>query len=336
MDLNWMVLTVILTFAVIFVNGWTDAPNAISTVVATGGLTLRQAAFFAAICNCLGVAVMVCVSPAVAWSVGSIINMTERERTLGAEPAVRILLCAALLTIVIWSVGAWYFGIPTSESHSLIAAMTGAALAFSGVSAIRWEIWGAVVAGLVGSVVLGFCSSYVATFFLKESVHRRRFLLPQMTSAMAMAFMHGAQDGQKFLGILLLALQDSTGSGTLGFTDETILLKMAVICAAVMGLGTLVGGGRIVETMGRGLVELDPREGCAADGTAAGCLLGASLLGFPVSTTHVKAAAVLGAGLCGGRKIDGNIVKDLGITWLLTFPGCLVLGYVLTRWFMVY
>lgn len=365
---HWMIVTLLLTYAVIFVNGWTDAPNAIATVVATGALPMRRAAAMAAVCNCLGVAVMCRVSPAVAYSVNGMVNLSA------VEPSPRtmyILLCATLSAIVFWSVGAWIFGLPTSESHSLIAALTGAALGLgSGSEAIRWEIWRGVMAGLLASMAVGFAGAYLACFGLEWLRHRRfysrrrrrtggrgrAFQRGQVAAAMAMAFMHGAQDGQKLLALLLLSLRlgQAGGGGLMGWSDGgaggkvgSIPLWLSVSCALVMGLGTATGGGRIVEKMGRELVLLKPHQGCAADSASALCLLGASLLGFPVSTTHVKTAAILGAGLCGksagrigggpGRTdagengVNGSVVRELMITWLTTFPGCALLGFALAK-----
>ena len=371
---HWMIITLILTYAVIFVNGWTDAPNAIATAVATGALSMRRAAAMAAACNCLGVAVMCRVSPAVAYSVNGMVNLSA------VEPSPRtmyILLCATLSAIVFWSVGAWVFGLPTSESHSLIAALTGAALGLGGGSeAIRWTVWRGVMAGLLVSMAVGFAGAYLACFGL-EQLRRRRFYggrrrrtggrrnggrgrafqRGQIAAAMAMAFMHGAQDGQKLLALLLLSLRLGQAGGGEAEGAGGIPLWLSVSCALVMGLGTATGGGRIVEKMGRELVLLKPHQGCAADSASALCLLGASLLGFPVSTTHVKTAAILGAGLCGGSAgrmggnsvdagksltgrnagrssagcVNGSVVRELMITWLTTFPGCMLLGFALAK-----
>lgn len=355
---HWMIVTLLLTYVVIFVNGWTDAPNAIATAVATGALSMRRAAAMAAVFNCLGVAVMCRVSPAVAYSVSGMVNLSA------VDPSPRtmyILLCATLSAIVFWSVGAWIFGLPTSESHSLIAALTGAALGLGGGSgAIRWSVWRVVMTGLFASMAVGFAGAYLACFGL-ERLRRRRFYgrrrrrtggrafqRGQIAAAMAMAFMHGAQDGQKLLALLLLSLRlGQTGGGGTGGAGGSIPLWLSVSCALVMGLGTATGGGRIVEKMGRELVLLKPHQGCAADGASALCLLGASLLGFPVSTTHVKTAAILGAGLCGdsagrmgggsGRAgagasgVNGAVVRELMITWFTTFPGCMLLGFALAK-----
>lgn len=323
----WMVLSVALTLAVIFVNGWTDAPNAIATVVSTGGLVHRQAALLASICNFLGVFIMAGISPAVAYSIGSVIDLssTGGNAQEGGMLPLFYFLCASLAAILIWSMGAWIFGIPTSESHSLVAALTGAALAFGGSgSVIRWDVWRSIVIGMVGSVVLGFSLAYLVELSHPRAPGKVRAV--QILTAMALAFLHGAQDGQKFLGILLLVVHRRGGAPW----------KLVLLCGLAMALGTLTGGRRIVEKIGSELVELSPKQGISADGTAVACLLGASLLGFPVSTTHVKIAAAVGVGVCSGCGISRKVVKELAMTWVMTFPGCMALGFVLMRWFMVY
>lgn len=372
---NGTTAVILLTLAVIFVNGWTDAPNAIAAAVATGALPMRRAAGWAALCNVLGTAVMCRFRPAVAYAMGSIVDLTAgRGPEAAPSPStLTILLSATLLTIVFWSVGAWVFGIPTSESHSLIAALTGAALALYGdASVIRWNVWVTVVAGMAGSIVLGFASAYLISWMGQHLRNARkekwwdarkekwwnerrgghhgghhgrlhgglRFL--QIVLAMGLAFLHGAQDGQKFAALLLLAMGMTSGgqgitktamTGIPGGMAEEIPVELAVLCALVMGLGTATGGRRIVEKIGTELIRLKPEDGCAADGAAIFCLLGASLLGFPVSTTHVKTAAMVGAGMGSDResRVRQNVAKELMIAWIVTFPGCLVLGYGMVR-----
>ena len=372
---NGTTTVILLTLAVIFVNGWTDAPNAIAAAVATGALPMRRAAGWAALCNVLGTAVMCRFHPAVAYAMGSLVDLTTGRGPEAAPSSstLTILLSATLLTIVLWSVGAWAFGIPTSESHSLIAALTGAALALYGdASVIRWNVWVTVVAGMVGSIVLGFASAYLIGWMGQHLRNARkekwwdarkekwwnerwggyhgghhgrlhgglRFL--QIVLAMGLAFLHGAQDGQKFAALLLLAMGMTSGgrgitktamTGIPGGMAAEIPVELAVLCALVMGLGTATGGWRIVEKIGTELIRLKPEDGCAADGAAIFCLLGASLLGFPVSTTHVKTAAMVGAGMGSDResRVRQNVAKELMIAWIVTFPGCLVLGYGMVR-----
>ena len=201
-------LTCLLVLAVVLVNGWTDAPNAIATVVSTGVLSFRRAVALAAACNLLGVLVMTAINATVAETVYSIADFgPDRAAALSA-------LCAALCAIVLWAVLAWRFGVPTSESHALVAGLTGAALALpGGLDNIRAGAWGRVLLGLVLSVALGWWVGGLCRRLL-ERLHPSLPLCRrgQLAGAGAMAFLHGAQDGQKFLGVFLLGAALAQGA----------------------------------------------------------------------------------------------------------------------------
>lgn len=299
----------LLLCAVVLVNGWTDAPNAIATPVAAETLSFRVAVALAAVCNLLGVVCTVRFSDAVARTLFSIADFGPF-----ALPA----LTAALAATVIWAVAAWRFGIPTSESHALTAGLTGAALAL-GAEHLRLAPLLRVGWGLLLSLALGTALGRFFTRLLPQKgdcFYRRG----QVAGAALTAFLHGAQDGQKFLGVfaLVLALDGS------GFS---LPARAAWGCAALMALGTLLGGRRIIETVGRKMVLLTPRTGFAADLGCATALSICTLLGLPVSTTHAKAAAILGA----GSSPDGKIAGSLGLAWVLTFPSCGAIAFFLVR-----
>lgn len=313
-----LALTVVLTLAVVLVNGWTDAPNAIATAVASGALSFRSAVGLAAVCNFLGVWLVSAVSPAVANTIYSIADF-------GGDPAAALTaLTAAMAAIVLWAAAAWCFGIPTSESHALVAGVTGAAVALQGsFSAIAGQAWGKVLFGLVFSLTLGFLlGGWLACRLPKRGNYRSA----QILGAGLMSFLHGGQDGQKFLGIFLLGTVLSGGGRLEAF--PTPPLWLTVLVAVTMALGTLLGGRRIIDTVCRDLTLLPPREGFAADLGAGLCLLAATLLGLPVSTTHAKTASIFGAGLASKQGADGKIAGRIGAVWLLTFPVCFVIGYL--------
>ena len=195
----------VLTLAVILVNGWTDAPNAIATAVSTGALPFRRAVRLAAVCNLLGVVCMTCLNASVAETIYTIADFgPDTGDALTA-------LCAALLAIVLWATAAWRFGIPTSESHALVAGVTGAAAALQGgLSNVQPAAWAKVLLGLLLSVGLGFllgrrCAGLVRRLFPLGHSTDRLFRRLQVPGAAAMAFLHGAQDGQKFMGVFLLS-----------------------------------------------------------------------------------------------------------------------------------
>lgn len=201
-------VAVILTLGVILVNGWTDAPNAIATCVVTRCMKPKAAILMAAVFNFLGVFVMTKISNEVAVTITSMVNFGENS-----SETIIIVLCAAMLAIVIWATLAWVFGIPTSESHALIAGLTGGAMALTGLNAIVWSEWSKVLIGIVISIVLGFGLAWlIGKLITKVCYNMNRpktepfFKGAQIIGSAGMAFMHGAQDGQKFMGIILLCV----------------------------------------------------------------------------------------------------------------------------------
>lgn len=320
--------TVLLTLAVLLVNGWTDAPNAIASAVVTGALPFRSAVVLAAVCNFLGVLCVTSVNASVAETVYSI-------AAFGGGPRRALTaLCAAMAAIVLWAGLAWLFGIPTSESHALVAGISGAAVALEGsFSCIRWDCWGKVGLGLILSAAAGFWAGRTAFRPINSvKLFPRTLLLAQLPGAAAAAFLHGAQDGQKFIGVFLLGTALAQGRGDEG--TFAIPLWLMVLCAGFMALGTLMGGRRIINTVGREMVSLGPREGLAADLGSIACLLGATLLGLPVSTTHTRTCALLGVGSAGGNRPDWAVAGKIALAWVLTFPGCMAIGYWMAQVFL--
>ena len=253
-----LLITVILTLCVILVNGWTDAPNAIATCVSTRSMRASSAILMAAVFNFLGVLVMTAISSKVALTIYNMVDFG------GNTEDAAIALCAALFAIVLWATAAWKFGIPTSESHALIAGLSGAAIALHGnINGINPTEWIKVLYGLALSTVLGFFSGFFCA---------------------RMAFMHGAQDGQKFMSVFLLGIFLVNGQGDVN--TFVIPVWLMILCSAVMALGTSIGGYRIIKSVGMDMVHLDTYQGFSADLGAAGCLLLSSLTGIPVSTTH--------------------------------------------------
>ncbi len=327
-------IVVALTLGVILVNGWTDAPNAIATCVSTRSMKPRAAIIMAAIFNFLGVFAMTLISSKVATTISNMVNF--KGNTENATMA----LCAAMFAIVVWATAAWAFGIHTSESHALIAGISGAAIALQGgLSGINGGEWLKVIYGLGLSSVLGFGSGFVMTKII-ESICRRMdrvktvkfFKGAQIVGGASMAFMHGAQDGQKFMGIFLLGLSLARGEG--GVNDFDIPLWLMILCSVVMALGTSIGGYKIIKSVGMDMVKLETYQGFAADMGGAFCLLLASLTGIPVSTTHTKTTAIMGVGASKRLSaINWAVVKEMVWAWLLTFPGCGLLGYLMVLLF---
>lgn len=314
-----LVVVLLLVVAAEFVNGWTDAPNAIATVVSTRVLRPRTAVIMATIFNTVGVLVS---GTAVATTIGKGIVKPESINL--------ITVGAAMVAIVSWSTIAWRFGLPTSESHALIAGLTGASLATAGPSVLLWEGWQKVLKGLVFSTVLGFGAGLILVTLItlifrkfKNTTGKSFFGKAQIFSAAFMAFSHGSNDGQKFMGVFALALV--LGGVTREFHIAT---WMIVVCSIIMGIGTSVGGYRIIKTMGVKMVKLETYQGFAAEAGAATCIELASRLGIPVSTTHTISTAIMGVGAA--RRLSAvrwGVVKEIVIAWILTFPICAVIGW---------
>lgn len=330
-----LLITVLLTLGVILVNGWTDAPNAIATCVSTRSMKPGHAILMAAIFNFLGVLFMTLVNATVAETIYKMVDFN------GDAHESLIALCAALFAIVVWAVAAWWFGIPTSESHALIAGISGAAIALhGGFAGINGSEWIKVIYGLVLSTILGFAMGYAVIKIVNlicKGLDRRKttgfFRGAQTCSAAAMAFMHGAQDGQKFMGVFMLGIFLAQGQGDV--SSFKIPIWLMVLCSAVMGIGTSIGGYRIIKAVGMDMVKLEKHQGFAADLAGAGCLLISSLTGIPVSTTHTKTTAIMGVGAAKGiKKVNWGVVKEMVLTWVLTFPGCGLIGYLMALLFM--
>ena len=328
-------VTTLLTLGVIFVNGWTDAPNAIATCVTTRCLRPRTAIWMSALFNFLGVLIMTQINSAVASTISNMVDFGSNTHEA------LIALCAALLSIVVYSVAASIFGIPTSESHSLIAGLTGAAIAIQqGIGGINGAEWVKVLYGLVLSLILGFASGWVVCKLLTiicRNLERRRadrfFAGAQIVGAAAMSFMHGAQDGQKFIGVLFLGLAFSHGQSSV--TGMLIPVWLMLLCSVVMGLGTSVGGEKIIKSVGMDMVKLERYQGFSADLAGAFCLLLSSVFGIPVSTTHTKTSAIMGVGAVKRLSaINFGVVKDMMLTWIFTFPGCGLISFVMAKLFM--
>lgn len=330
-----LAITVLLVLGVVLVNGWTDAPNAIATCVSTQSMSPKAAIIMAAIFNFFGVFVMTMLNASVA---ATIYNMVDFG---GDSHDSLVALCAALVAIVTWATAAWWFGIPTSESHALIAGISGAAIALHGsFSGINGSEWIKVIYGLVLSTILGFVMGWCAVKLIEmicKNMDRRKtlgfFKGGQIAGGAAMAFMHGAQDGQKFMGVFMLGIFLVNGQANVNNFEIPIWLM--VLCSAVMALGTSIGGYRIIKAVGMDMVKLEKYQGFAADLAGAGCLLVSSVTGIPVSTTHTKTVAIMGVGAARRlSNVNWGVVKEMVLTWVLTFPGCGLIGFLMAKLFM--
>jgi len=323
LDTHVLLIVVLgLILAAEFVNGWTDSPNAIATVVSTRVLSPYQAVIMATVLNAIG-----------AMS-GTAVAATIGKDIVRPEAINLVTVGAAMVGIVFWSTLAWYFGLPTSESHALIAGLTGAALATSGPASLLATGWNKVLIGLMFSTFLGFFGGLLLmTLLYRGLAHtrpgtvRRTFGRLQILSAAFMAFSHGSNDGQKFIGVFTLAL-------LLGgiIPEFNVPLWVIIMCAATMGIGTAVGGWRIVKTMGLRLTKLEPVHGFAAETAAALTIELATRLGIPLSTTHTINTSIVGVGAT--RRLSAvrwGLTFEIVAAWILTFPICGAIGWLATK-----
>ncbi len=321
-------ITTILILGVILVNGWTDAPNAIATCVATGALEMEKAIRMAALFNFAGILFMTTINAKVASTIYHIVDFGSHSQIALTA------LCAAMTAIIVWAAGAWYFGIPTSESHALIAGLSGASIAiYGGTGGIHGTEWIKVLYGLLFSLVLGVGLGICMGKLVSKTKQGHNYGKAQIASAAAMAFMHGAQDGQKFMGVFMLGI--FLAKGQTEVTNFKIPFWMMLLCSITMFLGTAIGGRRIIQTVGVEMVELKSPQGFAADMAGVVCLFLSTVIGIPVSTTHVKTTAIMGVGAASDiSHINKKIVKEMILAWILTFPGCGLIGYLMAKFFM--
>ena len=333
-----LLIVVLLVSAVIMINGWTDAPNAIATCVSTRAMSPRAAIIMAVIFNFLGVLIMTMISSSVTSTISNMGNFN------GDPQQQLIAICAGMIGIVIWATAAWAFGIPTSESHALIAGIAGAAVALNGLNGFSGTgpAWLNVLYGLGISTVIGFGLSFAVTKlvqFICRKVNcqkaNRTFAKAQIFGGASMAFMHGAQDGLKFMGVFLLATSFVEPSVVNASGAFNIPVWLMLYCSLIMGLGTSIGGYKIIKTVGMDMVKLEQYQGFVSDITAASCLFFSSLVGIPVSTTHMKSASIMGVGSAKRFKaVNWSVVKEMVMTWVLTFPGCGLCGFLVAKLFL--
>ena len=327
---------VVLCIGATMVNGATDAPNAIATVVGTRAMSAGRAIAMAAICNFIGLVGITAVSTAVA---GTIFGMVDFG---GDNHAALVALAAAMVAIIVWGVAAWALGIPTSQSHSLIAGITGAAIALQGgLGGINADQWIKVIYGLVISTVLGFGTGWLFVRPIKKACAgfdragtTRFFKWAQIVAGAGVAVLHGAQDGQKFLSLAMLAVM----LGMYGTSDmQGFPLWLIVLISLAMSLGTAVGGRKIIKSVGVEMVKMEQYQGFAACLSACFCIGLATFTGMPVSTTHTKTTAIMGVGAEKSlRGVKWNLAGRMVLTWVLTFPGCGFLAWAFTYLFLLF
>ncbi|MDQ0219897.1 inorganic phosphate transporter [Peribacillus cavernae] len=307
------ILIVIGALAFDFINGFHDTANAIATSVSTKALKPRHAILLAAVMNFLGALTFTGVAKTITKDIVDPFTLHNGS----------LVILAALVAAIAWNLITWYYGIPSSSSHAIIGSIAGAAIAAAGFGSLNWSGFLKILQALIISPLLAFAVGYIVYSIFKVvfknnnlSKTNRGFRYIQIATAALQAYSHGTNDAQKAMGIITLAL---ISSGQLTSTDIPFWVQLS--CATAMGLGTSVGGWKIIKTVGGGIMKIRPVNGVAADLTGAAIIFGATYIHLPVSTTHVISSSILGVG--SAHRIKGvkwGTAKRMIITWFITLP----------------
>jgi PiT family inorganic phosphate transporter len=307
-----LVVVIVVALGFDFTNGFHDTANAVATSVSTRALTPRMAVLVASVANLAGAF----VTTAVAKTVGKDIVASELVNTKT--------ILAALLGAIAWNLLTWWFGLPSSSSHALIGGLVGAALAQSGSKGVLWHgLAHKIVIPALVAPAIAFTAAFLLLVLIYWAFSRitrgfgnRAFRLGQLVSGTFVAFTHGANDAQKTMGVIALAL---FANGNLQEFDIPTWVKVAAGLA--IGLGTYVGGWRIMRTLGQRIFQMEPESGFAAQAAAGATIYAATKYGYPLSTTHVISGAVMGAGAT--RRLSAvrwGVAGNIVVAWLLTIP----------------
>ncbi|WP_407550707.1 anion permease [Streptomyces sp. Pv4-95] len=320
MDTFALIVTIAVALGFTYTNGFHDSANAIATSVSTRALTPRAALAMAAVMNLAGAFLGSGVAKTVSEG---LIATPQGNKGMG-------ILFAALLGAVVWNLVTWYFGLPSSSSHALFGGMVGAALA-GGTEVIWTGVVEKVVLPMFISPVIGLLLGYLVMvvilwMFRKSNPHKakRGFRIAQTVSAAGMALGHGLQDAQKTMGVVVMALVIADVEDF----NDAIPIWVKLACAITLSLGTYAGGWRIMRTLGRRIIELDPPQGFAAETTAASVMYTASFMFHaPISTTHVITSAIMGVGSTkGSRAVRWGVAKNIVMGWFITMPAAAVVA----------
>lgn len=307
-----------------FTNGFHDAGNSIATIVATGVLTPLQAVLWAAFFNFIAFIFF-------KFAVASMIATGLIDPAVMSVP----LIFSALISAIIWNIVTWYLGLPSSSTHALIGGLAGAALMAGGFHVLQLSGFAKVLSAIIISPLLGLIVGFGLTRLVNRlangmvgGVKHSWFRNIQLISSALLSLTHGGNDAQKTMGIIAAILYTDSWLGNTFYVPFWVCLS----CYAVIALGTLFGGWRIVHTMGKRITHLNSLRGCCAETAAASVIFAATDLGIPVSTTHTVTGAIVGVGL--SRRflgVEWNIVYKILLTWVLTVPATAVIAFFITR-----
>ncbi|MEH7301764.1 inorganic phosphate transporter [Neobacillus drentensis] len=308
------ILIVIGALAFDFINGFHDTANAIATSVSTKALKPRQAILLAAVMNFVGALTFTGVAKTVSKDIVDPFMLHNGS----------VVILAALLSAIFWNLLTWYFGIPSSSSHAIIGSIAGAAIAAEGFNVLNYTGFIKILEALIISPLLAFVIGYIIYSIFKVvfknfnlTKTNRNFRYIQIATAALQSYSHGTNDAQKSMGIITLALI----SNNYLHPDAGIPFWVQLSCAVAMGLGTSIGGWKIIKTVGGKIMKIRPINGVAADLTGAAVIFGATAIQLPVSTTHVISSGILGVGSAHRLKgVKWDTAQRMLITWVITLP----------------
>ncbi|HIJ89109.1 MAG TPA: inorganic phosphate transporter [Desulfuromonadales bacterium] len=321
LDTGFLMLCMVIFAALIFdyINGFHDTANAIATCISTRALSVKSAILMAAGLNFVGAM----ISTKVATTIG--------KGIVDASNVTQTVVLAGVIGAIVWNLITWYYGLPSSSSHAIIGGIAGAVIAHAGVAALKLAGLKKIVMSLIFSPILGTAVGFIFMIILyrifrnsSPSILNKYFRRLQVASAALMAFSHGTADAQKSMGVITMAL---VSYGTIKTFE--VPWEVMVACATAMALGTAAGGWRIIKTVGRDFVKLQPVHGFCVETASAGVILGASAFGMPTSTTHVITSTILGVGLSKRlNAVNWNVAKRILIAWVLTIPASGLMAYL--------
>ncbi len=329
MEIALAVTVVALALSFDFTNGFHDAANAIATSVSTRALTPKAALLMAAVLNFVGAMLGTAVANTIAHD---IVKLDQATEVTGSTHVALVIIVAALVGAITWNLITWWFGLPSSSTHALIGGLVGAGIA--GNIGVFWgHVTEKVVIPMFVSPLIGFFGAYlvmagVLWLIRKASPSKtnRRFRLAQTASAAALALGHGLQDAQKTMGVIFMAAY------TVGWADKDngIPLWVKISAAAAISLGTAAGGGRIMRTLGRKIIEVDPPRGFVAESVSAVVLYVMAMgMHAPVSTTHTVTTAIMGVGATKRLSaVRWGVAKSIVVAWVLTLPAAAAVGFI--------
>ena len=313
------ILVVIFALGFDFINGFHDTANAIATSVSTRALPPRVAVLMAACMNFLGAITFVGVAKAIASDIVDPFALSTPEEPLVGS----VVILAALCSAITWNLLTWYYGIPSSSSHTLIGSIAGAAVAAAGFDILNYKGFTKILEALIFSPFIALAAGFIMmslfkVIFKNMNLYKtnKGFRTMQIGTAALQAFTHGTNDAQKAMGIITMALI----AGGLQSTDE-VQGWVRIACALAMGLGTSIGGYKIIKTVGGKIMKIRPVNGAAADLASASVIFGATLIHLPVSTTHVISSAIMGVGTAQRVKgVKWGTARKIVMTWIITMP----------------